>query len=168
MIMSRQPIGSKQRRLFSNHRRAAAIGACALAIGFAVIGACLPRAVDPPPVASGRYVLTASAGGITTLPTTFVDSAGRNQRIFGDTIELNVTNATYTEHGTVALLNADGTAQPSQSFVIGPKAAGKIDDHSFTLPSTIVGSANLLDMFTDNPRQVQLTRAGVRWVYSLR
>src|SRR4249919_985764 len=133
MIMSRQPTGSKQlsawRRLVANHRRAAAFGACTLALGFAIIGACLPRASEPPPIASGRYVLTTSAGGIATLPATFVDSAGRTQRIFGDTIELNVTNATYTEHGTVALLNSDGSAQPSQSFVIGPKAAGQIDDH---------------------------------------
>jgi hypothetical protein len=137
-------------------------------LGFAVIGACLPRAADPPPIPSGRYVLSAAAGSITVLPANFVDSAGRNQRIFGDTIELNVANATYTEHGTVALLNADGTAQPSQSFVIGPKAAGRIDDHSFSLPSTIVGAANLFDLFTQPTRQLQLTRPGVNWVYSLR
>jgi hypothetical protein len=155
-------------RLIRSSGSATALGACGFAIGFAVVGACLPRAADLPPLASGRYVLTPAAGSIPSLPITFADSAGHTQRIFGDTIELNVTNATYTEHGTVALLNGDGTAQPSQSFVIGPKAAGRIDDHTFDLPSTIVGAARLFDLFTQPTRQIQLSRAGVAWVYSLR
>jgi hypothetical protein len=139
-----------------------------LALGFAIIGACLPHVDPPPPIASGRYVLIPAAGSIPSLPITFLDSAGHSQRIFGDTIELTVANSTYREHGTVALLNADGTAQPAQSFSIGPKTYVRIDDHDFDLPSTIVGAARLIDLGNQPVSQLQLNKPGVFWVYALR
>src|SRR5262245_52573627 len=94
--------GSMTRRTLL--RLALPLSACGVSVGFATTGACRTAPSEPPPpIAGGRYVLV-PGGSLPVLPGTFADSAGRIQRMFGDTIDLALSTNTYTERGRVAMI----------------------------------------------------------------
>ena len=151
-------------------RLALPLSACALSVGFATTGACRLTTTEPPPIPDGRYVLI-TGGTLPVIPGTFTDSAGRTQRMLADTLDIVVGTGRYTERGSVALINADGSAQPAQSFVIGPRSFNRINNFSFDLPSTIVGPARVQDggeAGSPLRRQILLTKLSLTWIYSQR
>jgi len=119
-------------------RLVAALVACGIAGGAAVVGgACLPTAADPPSLRTGRYVLTTP--NFHALPGTITDSTGRVLRVLADTLVFDTSNLTYEQHASVAITPAGGTEQPPVPFVLSRRAYTQIGSGSFVLPVTLYG-----------------------------